>query len=87
MPTLLSAEDLRILVYPRDHPPIHVHVITKDRSLEVKVDISDAAPIAMRPAKNERMKTTPRHTKRALQLCADNLAMLKRRAADVYYAQ
>ena len=87
MPTLLTEGDLRILVYPRDHPPIHVHVITKDRLLEVKIDISGTKPKVIRAAKNERIKTTQKHTKRALQLCADNLAIIQRRANDVYNAQ
>ena len=85
MPTLLQAGDIRILVYPGDHPPIHVHVVTKDRSLEVKIDISGAEPVEIRPAQDERMKTTAKHTKRALELCSDNLEML-REGAEKYYA-
>lgn len=27
MPTVLRVEGLRIVVYPNDHPPAHVHVI------------------------------------------------------------
>ena len=87
MPTLLQTGNLRILVYPGDHPPMHVHVVTKDRSLEVKIDISGPEPIEMQPAKDERMKTTAKHTKRALQLCSDNLEMLKKGAEKYYAAQ
>ncbi|NJM99385.1 MAG: DUF4160 domain-containing protein [Phormidesmis sp. RL_2_1] len=85
MPTLLQTGDIRILVYPGDHPPTHVHVVTKDRSLEVKVDISGSEPIEMQPAKDERMKTTAKHTRQALKLCSDNLEML-RVGAEKYYA-
>ena len=85
MPVLFQTGDIRILVYPGDHPPIHVHVVTKDRSLEVKIDISSDKPVEMRPAKNERMKTTEKHTRQALQLCSDNLEML-REGAEKYYA-
>ena len=87
MPTLLKTGNLRILVYPGDHTPIHVHVVTKDRSLEVKVDISGPEPVEMRPAKDERMKTTAKHTKRALQICSDNLEMLREGAQKYYAAQ
>nr|WP_228025364.1 hypothetical protein [cf. Phormidesmis sp. LEGE 11477] len=73
------------MVYPGDHSPTHVHVTTRDRALEIKVDISGSEPIEMRPAKDERMKTTAKHTKRALQLCSDNLEML-REGAEKYYA-
>ena len=85
MPVLLKTGDIRILVYPGDHPPMHIHVVTKDRSLEVKIDISGDEPMAMRPAKDERMKTTAKHTKRALKLCSDNLETL-REGAEKYYA-
>ncbi|PZO58696.1 MAG: hypothetical protein DCF15_04480 [Phormidesmis priestleyi] len=85
MPILLQTDDIRILVYPGDHPPIHVHVVTKNRSLEVKIDISCSEPMEMRPAKDERMKTTAKHTKRALKLCSDNLEIL-REGAEKYYA-
>ncbi|MEO1396474.1 MAG: hypothetical protein AAFV90_26595 [Cyanobacteria bacterium J06634_5] len=84
MPTLLQTGNLRILVYPGDHPPIHVHVVTKDRSLEVK-DISGPDLVEMRLARNERMKTTAKYTKQALQLCSDNLEML-REGAEKYEA-
>ena len=87
MPTLLQTGNLRILVYPGDHPPMHVHVVTKDRSLEVKIDISGSEPIEMRPAQDERIKTTAKHTKQALQLCSDNLEMLKKGAEKYYAAQ
>ena len=85
MPVLLQTGDIRILVYPGDHPPIHVHVVTKDRSLEVKIEISGSEPTEMRPAKDERMKTTAKHTKQALELCRDNLEVL-REGAEKYYA-
>lgn len=39
----------------------------------------------MRPAKHERIMTTAKHTKRALELCRDNLEML-RKGAEKYYA-
>lgn len=87
MPILLKTGNVRVLVYPGDHLPIHVHVVTKDRSLEVKIDISGSEPMEMRPAKDERMKTTAKHTKRALKLCSDNLEMLREGAGKYYAAQ
>ena len=85
MPVLLQTGDIRILVYPGDHPPIHVHVVTKDRSLEVKIDLSGSELMEMRPAKDERMQTTAKHTNRVLELCRDNLEIL-REGAEKYYA-
>jgi hypothetical protein len=87
VPILLKIGDIRILAYPGDHLPIHVHVVTKDRSLEVKIDISGSEPMEIRPAKDEQMKTTAKHTKRALELCGDNLEILKEGAEKYYAAQ
>ncbi|PZO09755.1 MAG: hypothetical protein DCF25_21335 [Leptolyngbya foveolarum] len=53
--------------------------------LEVKIDISGPKPMDLRPARDERMKTTSKHTKRALKLCGDNLEIL-RAGAEKYYA-
>jgi len=87
VPVLLKTGDIRTLVYPGDHSPMHVDVVTKARSLEVKIDISSSEPVEMRPATDERMKTTAKHTKRALKLCSDNLEILKEGAEKYYAAQ
>jgi len=87
MPKILRLSGgVSVTVYPGDHPPTHVHVKSKDGLLEVKVDISGDTVKAMRPAKNERIKTTSAFTKQALQGCQDNLSYLKQTVRKYYEA-
>ena len=86
MPILIRfAGKIRIIVYPGDRLPTHVHV--KDTQCEVKIDISDDVVKAMRPAKNERFTTTPKFTEKALQLCQTNLEFLKEEVRIYYEAE
>ena len=75
-----------VVVYPGDHPPAHVHVKSKDGSLEVKVDISGDVVREMRKAKNERIKTTSAFTRLALKGCQENLDYLKQIVRQYYDA-
>ena len=84
MPILIRfAGKVRIIVYPGDHSPTHVHV--KDTQYEVKVDISGDIVKAIPPSKKERFKTTPKFTEKALKLCQANLDFLKEEV-KIYYA-
>ncbi len=86
MPILIRfAGKVRIIVYPGDHPPTHVHV--KDNQYEVKVDISGDIVKVVRPSKKERFKTTPKFTEKALQLCQANLKFLKEEVKTYYEAE
>lgn len=75
-----------VVVYPGDHPPIHVHVKSKDGLLEVKVDISGDVVREMRRARNERIKTTNAFTRLALKGCQENLGYLQQRVRQYYEA-
>ncbi|MEL6159632.1 MAG: DUF4160 domain-containing protein [Cyanobacteria bacterium J06623_5] len=86
MPVLIRfSRKVRIIVYPGDHQPTHVHV--KDNQYEVKVDISGDTVQAMRLSKQERFKTTPKFTAEALQLCQANLDFLKEEVKIYYEAE
>ena len=37
MPTILRVDGLRIVIYPNDHPPAHVHVIGPDWEVVVNL--------------------------------------------------
>ena len=76
---------MRIIVYPGDHPPNHVHV--KDNRYEVKINISGDTAQVMRPSKKERFRTTPKFTEKALQLCQANLEFLKEEVKIYYEAE
>ncbi len=85
MPKILRLNGgMSVIAYPGDHSPPHVHVKSKDGSLEVKVDISGDMAELMKPAKDERIKTNNAFTKRALAGCQENLDYL-RQAVRIYY--
>jgi hypothetical protein len=86
MPILIRfAGKIRIIVYPGDHSPTHVHV--KDTQHEVKIDISGEVARVIRASKDERFKTTPKFTEKALQLCQANLEFLKEEVKIYYEAE
>lgn len=87
MGELFRAGNLRIEAWPGDHNPLHVHVSTKNNELEVKIDISGDEVKVSRPAKDERTRTNSKHTKRALQLCQENLEYLQKAVRKYYGAQ
>jgi len=82
MPILLRDRNLRILVNPGDHDPLHVHVISGD--LEVKIDISEDNVCVLEKGHKHRNTTTPKHTKMALALCQANLSYLQKEAKKYY---
>lgn len=87
MPKILRLSGgISVIVYPGHHTPAHVHVKSKDGSLEVKVDISGNTVKALRLAKNERIKTTSAFTKQALKGCQENLDYLKQIVRKYYEA-
>lgn len=86
MPVLIRfAGKVRIIVYPGDHPPTHVHV--KDTQHEVKIDISGEVVKVMQPSNKERFKTTPKFAEKALQLCQASLDFLKEEVKIYYEAK
>ncbi|MEL6940124.1 MAG: DUF4160 domain-containing protein [Cyanobacteria bacterium J06598_1] len=87
MGELYRVGDLRIEAWPGDHNPLHVHVSTKNNELEAKIDISGDEVKVLRPAKNERIRTNSKHTKRALKLCQENLEYLQEAVRKYYDAQ
>lgn len=66
---------ITITVKTRDHKPAHVHV--RSTKYEVKVDISGDELRVMPPSKKSRVKTTPKFTKKALAVVAENLELCR----------
>ena len=86
MPVLIRLPGkIRVIVYPGDHPPTHVHI--KDTQYEVKVDISGDVVSVIEPSKKERFKTTPKFTQKALQICQANLQFLQEEVRVYYDAE
>lgn len=53
MPTVLRFNGFRVVVYPNDHRPAHVHVIGKDREAVFHLNCPDG-PIELRESYNTR---------------------------------
>jgi hypothetical protein len=47
MPTILRIDGLRVVIYPNDHSPEHVHVIGPDREAVFELHCPDG-PVALR---------------------------------------
>jgi hypothetical protein len=62
MPTVLRTGGLRVVIYPNDHPPAHVHVLGP--GWVVVIDL-------IGPAVREMINCNEREARRALRLIAD----------------
>jgi len=67
VPTVLRIDGLRVVIYPNDHPPAHVHVI--GRGWVVMVDL-------IGPEIREVIGCNEREARRVLRLVADRQMML-----------
>jgi hypothetical protein len=67
MPTVLRSEGWRVVVYPNDHPPAHVHVIGPGWVVVVNL---------LGPAVREAIGCTEPEARRVLRLVDDHRAAL-----------
>lgn len=63
MPTVLRLEGLRVMIYPNDHPPAHVHVIGPGWVVMVNL---------LGPEVREAIGCTEPEARRVLRLIADH---------------
>jgi hypothetical protein len=63
MPTILRIEGLRVVIYPNDHPPAHVHVIGPDWEVVINLVGLQVREIVFGDERDAR---------RALQIVSDN---------------
>jgi len=45
MPTVLRFDGMRVVVYPNDHPPPHVHVMSSDCEAVFDLNCLDGPPV------------------------------------------
>jgi hypothetical protein len=57
MPTIVRIDGLRVVIYPNDHSPEHVHVIGTDREAVFELHCSEEGPVSLR----ESLGFTRRH--------------------------
>jgi hypothetical protein len=67
MPTVLRIEGLRVVIYPNDHPPAHVHVIGPGWVVVVNL---------LGPDVREAIGCNEPEARRVLRLVADHQAVL-----------
>jgi hypothetical protein len=74
MPTIIRADGFRVVIYPNDHVPAHVHVIKGND--EVRIDLGniegEIAPSIMSISR----KMSDKDVVKALQLVAENQSEL-----------
>lgn len=67
MPTVLRSGGLRVVIYPNDHPPAHVHVLGPGWVVVINL---------MRFEVREVINCSEREVRRALQLISDHRDVL-----------
>ena len=67
MPTILRSEGLRVVIYPNDHPPAHVHVIGPDWEVVINLIGLEVREV---------IDGSDRDARRALRLVSDNRVTL-----------
>ena len=67
MPTVLRVDGLRIVIYPNDHPPAHVHVHGPGWVVVINI---------VEPEIRETIGCDEREARRVLRLVADHQAAL-----------
>ena len=67
MPTILRSEGLRVVIYPNDHPPAHVHVIGPDWEVVINLIGLEVREV---------IDCSDRDARRALRLVSENRVTL-----------
>lgn len=71
MPTVLRFDGLRVVIYPNDHSPGHVHVIGADCEAEFELNCPEG-PVTLR----ESYGFTTRHLRRLAEQLTESLRLL-----------
>ena len=69
MPTVLFEEGFRVMIFPEDHEPPHVHVLKAGG--EAKIRIDGAEPVVLKVR-----RLSPKDEDRALSLVSENQQFL-----------
>jgi hypothetical protein len=88
MPTIIRQDDLRVVIYPNDHIPSHVHVIKKDGG-EVKIalgsiDPESGKPLIMPSIISIEHKIRDKDVAKALSLVEENQAELLTKWSEIH---
>jgi Domain of unknown function (DUF4160) len=76
MPTVLSDEGFRIMVFPKDHPPAHVHVFKAGAMFQVDLRSFKASEVKGNISKAD--------IRRACRLVFENAAVLRKEWENIH---
>jgi hypothetical protein len=79
MPTVLRGAGLRLVIWPNDHSPAHVHVFSSDGEASIALGAPGGHP---RLLENRRMKRAD--VAKALELISGHRAMLARKWKEIH---
>lgn len=66
MPTIINQDGFRIIIYPDDHLPPHVHAIKNDEEAKITIGNEDVPPTLIEAWMNKK------DTKKAMQIVMEN---------------
>lgn len=79
MPTVLRVDGLRVVIWPNDHAPAHVHIFSSEA--EAKIELCEASPYP-RLVENRRMKSAD--LAKALETVHEQRALLIRKWREIH---
>lgn len=79
MPTILLVDGLRVVIYPNDHRPEHVHVIGNGCEAVFNLNCTEGPPTL-----RENYGFTKRRLEKIAEELADNLALLCSKWSEIH---
>ena len=78
MPTIINKDGFRVIIYPDDHLPPHVHVIKNDEEVKIYLGNNDIPPSIIEVWMNKKS------TKKAMQIVMENQEILLKAWDDIH---
>ena len=78
MPTIINKDGFRVIIYPDDHLPPHVHVIKDNEEVKIDLGNNDIPPSIIEAWMNKKS------TKKAMQIVMENQDILLKAWGDIH---
>lgn len=78
MPTIINKDGFRVIIYPDDHLPPHVHVIKDNEEVKIDLGNNDIPPSIIEVWMNKKS------TKKAMQIVMENQDILLKAWGDIH---
>jgi len=79
MPTVLRVDGFRVIIWPNDHAPPHVHVFSAEA--QATIELGDAG---RHPRLRENLRMKPAVLAKALQVVFEHQAMLMQKWREIH---